>query len=165
MLGALSCSSISGSDLVELPTRLVDPSPLAANTVTQTDKGEIVNVSAITEPYNEDRHGRIRLDGAPPETVLRDLRISVGGRDVSPPKLEYAGFGDPSVGQHFVPLRIDQDSDGLIYIYISGGDGGGAHSRRFVVSNLAWIRTEYRDYFTGEYKQAEQDRMRRQTEE
>ena len=135
---------------------MIDASALESTTVASTSDGKVIRVSAIAEPYVESRHGKVRLDGSVPRNVLKKVTVYVDGRDVSPPKSEYSGFGDPSIGEGFVPLSIQQDSQGLIYIYLSGGDRGGSHSRRFVVSTTSWIRTEYRGYFNFEYKAADQ---------
>jgi hypothetical protein len=145
------CVTVPNPDPKELSTRLIDSSDLESTTIAHTKDGEVVSVSARIEPYIETRHGRIQMDGTVPETVLRELRVSVGGRDVSPPMSEYARFGDPHVAGRFSALRIEEDSVGLVYVYVSGGDGGGSHGKRFVFSESSWIRTEYRDYITQEY--------------
>lgn len=144
--------SVSSTGFKDLPSRLIESSPSGSITVALTSDGSQVTVSARSEPYNETRHGRIRLDGTVPETLLKNLSVSVNGQDVSPPARDYAKFGDPHIGPSFGPLHIEQDSTGLIYIYVSGGDGGGAHAKRFVVSRSSWIRTEYRDPITFEYR-------------
>lgn len=134
-----------------LPSTLHDATPLRSTTVARTSHGEAVRVSATAVGYEEPRHGRVRLDGAVPETVLEELSVTVGNRDVSPPESEYSGFGDPNIGSEFFPLRIEEDSEGLLYLYLSGGDGAGSHRRRFVLSSSSWLRTDYRNPVTGTY--------------
>lgn len=152
VFGFTSCSPLptSGTTLVRPLTIESTPFGFAATAI--TGDAETVSISVAAGPYNEARDGRIRLDGTVPETVLKDVTVLIAGRNVSPPVREYARFGDPNIGSQYRPLRIEQDGQGRLYVYVTGGDGGGSHGRRFVFSASSWLRTDYRDYLTGEYE-------------
>jgi len=102
---------------------------------------------AEIEPFDESRHGKIRLDGSVPRTALKSFRVTMNGTNVTPPESEYSGFGSPSAC-----CRLEQDQEGLVYVYLRGGDGAGFHERRFVYSkSKGWLRTEYYLYPEGNY--------------
>jgi len=136
------------------------PAPLAASVVessagyfvvrARTRRSGVLVVSAKAEPHQPNRHGEVMTDAGPPGTVLTDLRITLDESDVSPPRSETLGFTDPNLGP-IDPFDICEDAKGQLYVILTGGDGGSAHARRFVIDGSGWIRTEYRDYRSGAY--------------
>jgi hypothetical protein len=150
------CSIEPGDSAARLASIPVEPSSSGQHSIVnvRTKSGFALEVDATSEEYREASHGRIRLDGEVPGTVLSSLTVIIDGRDFSPPESEYSRFGDP------VALGVEEDSHGVIYFYLFGGDGGGSHGRRLIYGRSGWLGTQYRDYFTGEYKTPNKSRHR-----
>jgi len=149
------CNSCHSPRTLDLRvTSIVSGTPNRSTYQAYTHRGKIIKVVTEVKSYEEKSHGRIRLDDSIPETVLSKLSISVGDRDVSPPRNEYVRFANPHVGSQFLPIVIRQDRQGYIYVYISGGDGGGSYKSRMLLSKDSWLRTEHRDPVTFKYEGA-----------
>jgi hypothetical protein len=140
------------ADPAILSVSMMDATSDKARYVARTPNGKLIEVVVSAEAYSDRLHGPIRMDGERPTTVLKGFHVSINGLQVVVPLREYAGFGDPHIGSGCYPLKIEFMKPDLIYVRLSGGDGGGAHERRLVFSSSRWLRTEYRDPETWEFR-------------